>query len=67
MENIALFIKQRFPMDLCYWFKFLAVYNVGKYYATGIAIFGKNFSMLIKVFMFKKSVTLSPCYLSIPG
>lgn len=55
MENIALFIKQRFLMDLCYWFKFLAVKNFGLYYATGITISGKNFSMLIKVFVLQKN------------
>lgn len=42
-------------MDLCYWFKFLAVKNFGLYYATGITISGKNFSMLIKVFVLKKN------------
>lgn len=41
-------------MDLCYLLKFLAVKNVGFYYAIGITISGKNWSMLIKVFMFKK-------------
>lgn len=54
MENTALFNKQRFLMDLCYWFKFQAVKNAGKCYVTGISISGKNFSMLIKMFMLKK-------------
>lgn len=42
-------------MDLCYWFKFLVVKNFGFYYVIGIIIFGKNFFMLIKVFVLKKN------------
>lgn len=38
-------------MDLCYWFKFLAMKNAGLCYATGITISGKN-SLLIKMFTF---------------